>query len=183
MENLRILFLDNNMGVETERKKAFIERESARFWSLEESRVRITTEISQREQQLDKQKNEVEKLCKTMAADPEGPYMVVDSNGLGTAKSQLVLFAGTPSDAGHFHQMYNPDPVPISSRACSKHSEKTCTTSAARRKPSSRKRKGNAPKVDKSERERLGTPSAVPHKSLGISHVWQRVRERQRCGM
>ena len=55
IENLRELKLDRNLGVE----KAFNERESARLLSLEESRI---------QQELDKQKKELEELCKTMAA-------------------------------------------------------------------------------------------------------------------
>ena len=53
--------------IEIERKKAFIERETARLVSLEESRVRLVTVLSQRQQQLDTQKKELEELCRTMA--------------------------------------------------------------------------------------------------------------------
>ena len=62
IENLRKLKLDRKLGVEIERKKAFIERESARLLSLEESRVRLVAELSQRQQEMDKQKEEPEAL-------------------------------------------------------------------------------------------------------------------------
>ena len=70
IKNLRKLKLDQNLEVEIERKKAIIERKSARLLFLEESRIRMQTEISQRQQELDKQKKELEELFKTMAADP-----------------------------------------------------------------------------------------------------------------
>ena len=83
IENPRKLKLDRNLGVEIEREKAFTERETARLVSLEESRVRLVTELSQRQQQLDTQKTELEELCKTMATDTELPDMAVDNEGLG----------------------------------------------------------------------------------------------------
>ena len=70
------------MGVEIEKKKAFIERETARLMSLEESRVRLVAELSQRQQQLDAQKEELDELCKAMANDAELPDMAIDSEGL-----------------------------------------------------------------------------------------------------
>ena len=45
-KEIRKLKLDKNLGVEIERKKGFTKRESARLLSLEESRLRMTTEIS-----------------------------------------------------------------------------------------------------------------------------------------
>ena len=50
IENLRKLKLDRNLGVEIEKKKAFIERENARFLSLEESRAQTDQEITHRQQ-------------------------------------------------------------------------------------------------------------------------------------
>ena len=47
VENLHKPKLDKNLGAESERKKAFIERKSARLLSLEDSRIWVTTEISQ----------------------------------------------------------------------------------------------------------------------------------------
>ena len=88
IENLRELKLDRNLGVDIERKKAFNERESARLLSLEESRIPLVTELSQLQQELDKQKKELEELCKTMAADTELPDMVIDSQGL---ESSLMM--------------------------------------------------------------------------------------------
>ena len=88
IENLRELKLDRNLGVDIERKKAFNERESARLLSLEESRIWLVTELSQLQQELDKQKKELEELCKTMAADTELPDMVIDSQGL---QSSLMM--------------------------------------------------------------------------------------------
>ena len=63
------------------RKKAWIQRENARILSLEESRVRLVSEITHRQQQLEVQKKELEELCKAMAGDAESPNMAVDSEG------------------------------------------------------------------------------------------------------
>ena len=91
MENLRKLNLSKNLVVEIKRKKDFIERESARLLSLEERRIQMALEISQRQQGLDKQKKELEELCKTMAGT-EGPDMAVDSNGPATPELVLLEF-------------------------------------------------------------------------------------------
>ena len=52
MENLRTLKLDKNLGIEIQ----WIEGESASLLSLDESRIRMQTEISQRPQELNKHK-------------------------------------------------------------------------------------------------------------------------------
>ena len=83
IENLRKLKPDRNLGVEIEKKKAFIERENARILSLEESRSRLVSEITHRQQQLEVQKKELEQLCKAMAGDADLPDMAVDSEGSG----------------------------------------------------------------------------------------------------
>ena len=85
--------LDRNLGVEIERRKAFIERETSRLVSLEESGVRLVTELSQRQQELDKQK-EVEELRKATATDTELPDMAVDSENLGRACHGHFSLAG-----------------------------------------------------------------------------------------
>ena len=89
--------------------------------SFEESRVRVTTEISQRQQELDTQNKELEELCKTMAADAEGSDMAVD----GTAESPRLLLQ-------ELHMM------PRSRCVRSGNIDKICTTSVARRKPSAK---------------------------------------------
>ena len=107
------------MGVEIEKKKAFIERETARLTSLEETRVRLVTELSRRQQQLEVQKKELDELCKAMANDAELPDMAIDSDSSGLKD---VVGAGLAVDKSHmqelemfrilFNQMNNPDPEP-----------------------------------------------------------------------
>ena len=45
-------------------------------------------EFSQRQQELDKQKKELEELCKAMATDTELPDVAVDSEGLGAGSAE-----------------------------------------------------------------------------------------------
>ena len=112
IENLRKLKLDRNLGVEIEKKKAWIERENARILSLEESRVRLVSEITHRQQQLEVQKKELEELCKAMAGDAELPDMAVDSEGLGS-KSAVDRSILKECEALRVlvHQVLNPDSV------------------------------------------------------------------------
>ena len=105
IENLRKLKLDPNLGVE-------IERETARLVSLEESRVRLITELSQGQQQLDTQKKELEELCKAMATDTELPDMAVDGEGLGAGPAvDNSLLQEVEVLRVILQQMSNPDPV------------------------------------------------------------------------
>ena len=84
-----------------------------------------------------------------MAADPEGLDKAVGGNGLGTADNQRVLLQELHMMQNHINQMYNPNPEPEKQSHMLKNSETTYTTSAARRKPSARRRKGNSPKGEK----------------------------------
>ena len=52
---LRKLKTGPNLGLEIEKKKTWIERENARILSLEETRVRLVSEITHRQQQLEVQ--------------------------------------------------------------------------------------------------------------------------------
>ena len=112
IENLRKLKLDRNLGVEIEKKKAFIERETARILSLEESRVRLVSEMTHRQQQLEVQKKELEELCKAMAGDAESPNMAVDSEGSGSKNDvDSSILKECEALRVLLHQMSNPDPV------------------------------------------------------------------------
>ena len=112
IENLRKLKLDRNLGVEIEKEKAWIERENARILSLEESRVRLVSEITHRQQQLEVQKEELEELCKAMAGDAELPDMAVDSEGSGSKNAvDTSILKECEALRVLLHQVFNPDPV------------------------------------------------------------------------
>ena len=58
----------------------------------------------------DKQKKELEELCKTLVADTEGPDMAVDGNGPGSAESQRLILQEVHMMRDHINHMDRPDP-------------------------------------------------------------------------
>ena len=113
IENLRKLKLDRNLGVEIEKKRAFIERETARILSLEETRARLFSEMTHRQQQLEVQKKELEELCKAMGGDATLPDMTVDSEGSGLKDAvDNSILKECEALRVLVHQMSKPDPEP-----------------------------------------------------------------------